>query len=413
MRSTTPRRRLFNTDIHGLEIWRSDDAGVSWRKTHDDVLSEVTYTYGYYFGQIRVAPNDAERIYVLGMPLITSSDGGKTFSGINPPSVHVDHHAWWIDAASPSRMIGGNDGGLDVSYDGGKSWLKLDAQPVGQFYTVGVDMAEPFNIYGGLQDNGTWKGSSEAKWDDAEAWSFIGGGDGMHVAVDPRDASVITGYQFGFYRSSKGHEVRPREKLGEPALRYNWNTPVILSPHNADVVYFGANRLFRSFDQGKSWSAISPDLTTSRNRGDVPYATITSLSESPKQFGLIWAGTDDGQVWVTSGGGNDWREVSAKLPRALGVARVRFAARARARLRQLQHLSQRRSRCVRVRHRGSGPQLEIDCRQPAGRSGQRDQGRSGERRSALCRQRPWRVRLARSRRPLGSARCRPAERAGA
>lgn len=305
---------LFDTDIHGLEIWRSDDAGTSWRKTHDDVLSEVTYTYGYYFGQIRVAPDDAERIYVLGMPLITSNDGGRTFSGINPPSVHVDHHAWWIDAANPSRMIGGNDGGLDVSYDGGKTWLKLDAQPVGQFYTVGVDMAEPFNIYGGLQDNGTWKGSSEAKWDDAEAWSFIGGGDGMHVAIDPRDASVITGYQFGFYRSSKGHEVRPREKLGEPALRYNWNTPVILSPHNADVVYFGANRLFRSFDQGKSWAAISPDLTTSRDRGDVPYATITSLSESPKQFGLVWAGTDDGQVWVTSGGGNDWREVSAKLP---------------------------------------------------------------------------------------------------
>jgi photosystem II stability/assembly factor-like uncharacterized protein len=305
---------LFNTDIHGLELWRSDDAGASWRKTHDDMLSEVTYTYGYYFGQVRVSPTDAERVYLLGVPVITSGDGGKTFSGMNPPSVHVDHHAWWIDAANPSRMIGGNDGGLDVSYDGGKSWLKLDAQPVGQFYTVGVDLAEPFNIYGGLQDNGTWKGSSEAKWDDAEAWSFIGGGDGMHVAIDPRDASVITGYQFGFYRSSKGHEVRPREKLGDPALRYNWNTPVILSPHNADVVYFGANRLFRSFDQGKTWAAISADLTNSRNRGDVPYATITSLSESPKQFGLIWAGTDDGQVWVTSGGGNDWREVSAKLP---------------------------------------------------------------------------------------------------
>jgi photosystem II stability/assembly factor-like uncharacterized protein len=305
---------LFNTDIHGLEIWRSDDAGASWRKTHDDVLTQVTYTYGYYFGQIRVAPDDAERIYVLGVPVITSADGGKTFSGMNPPSVHVDHHAWWIDAANPRRMIGGNDGGLDVSYDGGKTWLKLDAQPVGQFYTIGVDMAEPFNVYGGLQDNGTWKGSSTAKWDDADAWSFIGGGDGMHVAIDPRDATVYTGYQFGFYRSSKGHEVRPREPLGAPALRYNWNTPVVLSSHNPDVVYYAANRLFRSFDQGKTWSAISADLTTSTQRGDVPYATITSISESPKQFGLIWAGTDDGHVWVTTGGGNDWREVSANLP---------------------------------------------------------------------------------------------------
>ncbi len=305
---------LFNTDIHGLEVWRSDDAGATWRKTHADVLSEVNYTYGYYFGQIRVSPTNADLIYLLGMPVITSSDGGKTFTGMNPPSVHVDHHAWWIDAANPERMIGGNDGGLDISYDGGKTWLKLDAQPVGQFYTVGVDMAEPFNIYGGLQDNGTWKGSSEARWDDADAWSFIGGGDGMHVAIDPRDATVYTGYQFGFYRSSAGHEVRPREKLGTPALRYNWNTPVLLSPHNPDVVYFGANQLFRSFDRGRTWGAISPDLTTSTQRGDVPYATITSVSESPKQFGLIWAGTDDGHVWITTGGGNDWREVSAKLP---------------------------------------------------------------------------------------------------
>ena len=305
---------LFDTDIHGLEIWRSDDAGATWRKTHDDVLAEVTYTYGYYFGQIRVSPKNPDEIYVLGVPVIHSRDGGKTFSGMNPPSVHVDHHAWWIDAANPSRMIGGNDGGLDVSYDGGKTWLKLDAQPVGQFYTVGVDMAEPFNIYGGLQDNGTWKGSSAAKWDDADAWHFIGGGDGMHVAIDPRDATVYTGYQFGFYRSSAGHELRPREKLGDPALRYNWNTPVLLSPHNADIVYYAANRLFRSFDKGRTWTAISADLSTSRQRGDVPYATITSISESPKQFGLIWAGTDDGQVWVTTGGGNDWREVSAKLP---------------------------------------------------------------------------------------------------
>lgn len=305
---------LFDTDIRGLEIWRSDDAGASWRKTHDDVLSEVTYTYGYYFGQIRVSPTNPEQLYVLGVPVIASDDGGKTFRGMNPPSVHVDHHAWWIDAAHPQRMIGGNDGGLDISYDGGQTWLKLDAQPVGQFYTIGVDMAEPFNIYGGLQDNGTWKGSSEARWDDAGAWSFIGGGDGMHVAIDPRDATVYSGYQFGFYRSSAGHELRPREALGAPPLRYNWNTPVVLSPHNADVVYYAANRLFRSFDQGRTWAPISDDLTTSTQRGDVPYATITSVSESPKQFGLIWAGTDDGHVWVTTGGGNDWRDVSAKLP---------------------------------------------------------------------------------------------------
>jgi photosystem II stability/assembly factor-like uncharacterized protein len=308
---------LFNTDIRGLEIYRSDDAGTSWKRTHDRPLSEVTYTYGYYFGQLRVAPDNADRIYVLGMPVITSADGGKTFSGMNHPDVHVDHHAWWIDHNNAQRIVNGNDGGVDVSYDGGKSWLKLDRQPVGQFYSINVDMEEPYNVYGGLQDNGTLKGSSRTRWELGEDWSMIGGGDGMHVAIDTRDNTVYTGYQFGNYGRSgpdgRG-EVRPREKLKEPALRYNWNTPVILSTHNQDVVYFAANKLFRSFDQGKSWTPISGDLTTSRNRGNVPYATITSISESSRQFGLIWAGTDDGNVWVTSGGGNDWRNVSARLP---------------------------------------------------------------------------------------------------
>ncbi len=308
---------LFNTDIRGLEIYRSDDAGANWKRTHERPLSEVTYTYGYYFGQLRVAPDDANRLYVLGMPLITSADGGKTFTGMNHPHVHVDHHAWWIDRENPSRMLNGNDGGVDVSYDGGASWLKLDRQPVGQFYSINVDMAEPYNVYGGLQDNGTLKGSSRTRWELGEDWTSIGGGDGMHVAIDSRDDTVYTGYQFGFYNrqgADGGGSVRPREKIKESALRYNWNTPVVLSTHNQDVVYFAANKLFRSFDQGKSWSAISGDLTTSRNRGNVPFATITSISESTRQFGLIWAGTDDGNVWVTTGGGNDWRNVSARLP---------------------------------------------------------------------------------------------------
>jgi len=308
---------LFNTDIRGLEIYRSDDAGLSWKRTHDRPLSEVTYTYGYYFGQLRVAPDNVDQIYVLGVPLISSSDGGKTFHGMNHPDVHVDHHAWWIDPAYPNRMVNGNDGGVDISYDGGKTWLKLDRQPVGQFYTVNVDMDTPYNVYGGLQDNGTLKGSSRTRPEYGEDWAEIGGGDGMHVAIDNRDNTVYSGYQFGYYQRSSGPDprsVRPRSVLKEPALRYNWNTPVMLSTHNQDVVYFAANKLFRSFDKGLSWTAISPDLSTSKHRGDVPYATITSISESPLQFGLLWAGTDDGNVWVTTGGGNDWRKVSARLP---------------------------------------------------------------------------------------------------
>lgn len=317
---------LFNTDIKGLEIYRSDDGGDTWRKTHEGPVDQVVYSYGYYFGQIRVAPDNPEQVYVVGVPIISSDDGGKTFhGGMNDPDVHVDYHAWWINPDNTEHMILGNDGGIDMTYDGGKSWIKLDAQPVGQFYAINVDMAEPYNIYGGLQDNGTLKGSSRNDWRDGPSWTRIFGGDGFYAAIDDDDGQTYVGFQFGNYaRLGNGApaDVRPRDGLGEPALRYNWMTPVILSPHNPDVVYFGANKLFRSMDEGDSWSAISPDLSVSDNRGDVPYATITTVSESPLQFGLIWAGTDDGQVWVTASAGNEWNNVSDGLPADRWVTRV-------------------------------------------------------------------------------------------
>ncbi len=308
---------LFNTDIKGLEIYRSNDAGKTWARTHAEPLREVTYTYGYYFSTIRVAPDNPEQVYVVGVPMIESKDGGKNWHTLQTADVHVDYHAWWIDPNFPQRMMVGNDGGVDMSYDGGKSWVKLDKQPVGQFYAINVDMAEPYNVYGGLQDNGTYKGSSKTKWELGEDWDFLSGGDGMHVGVDTRDNKTIyTGYQFGWYQRSDGQEVRPRSGINEAPLRYNWNTPVILSAHNQDIVYFGANKLFRSLDQGETWSAISPDLSQSLNRGDVPFATITTISESPKQFGLIWAGTDDGRVHVSESGGQTWLEVGTNLPDA-------------------------------------------------------------------------------------------------
>ena len=316
---------LFNTDIRGIEVWRSDDAGASWRRTHDEPIRQVVYTYGYYFGQIRVAPDDPDRIYVLGVPLITSADGGKTFSGINGRDVHVDHQSFWIDPNFPERVITGNDGGLDVSYDGGASWLKLDAQPIGQFYTVAVDLADPYNVYGGLQDNGVYKGSSRSR-PAIDPWQKIGGGDGMYIQVDPRDdQTTYLGLQFGYYQRigpDGGHEVRPRDKLKEPALRYNWSSPILLSEHNADVLYFGANKLYRSLDQGETWQAISPDLSRSENRGDVPFGTLTTISESPSEFGLLWAGTDDGYIHVSDDGGREWRDVSSGLPKDRWVSRV-------------------------------------------------------------------------------------------
>ena len=328
---------LFNTDIQGLQVWRSDDGGESWRKTHEDPLDEVAYTYGYYFGQMRVSPTDPDEMYVLGVPIVKSTDGGESWTNVNEPQVHVDHHALWINPEHPQHLMLGNDGGLDVSFDGGKSWLKLDAQPVGQFYTVNVDMAEPYNVYGGLQDNGTMKCSSTNDWTTGPNCQRIGGGDGMYVAIDPRDnETVFSGYQFGYYtrKDNKGRtEVRPRDHFGddEPALRYNWNTPVVLSPHNPEVVYFGTNQLYRSMDQGKTWSPISADVSNSKERGDVPFATITTISESPLAFGLIWVGTDDGELWLTESGGHRWVEGDDRLPRDRWVSRVEASRHARDR----------------------------------------------------------------------------------
>ncbi len=314
---------LFNTDIKGLEVYRSDDGGKTFTKTHDKPLSNVVFTYGYYFGKIHVDPNDADTIYTMGVPLIKSQDGGKTWESLYDPKVHVDYHEVWIDPNDSQHIIAANDGGADESYDQGKHWRKLDYQPVGQFYTVAVDMEKPYNVYGGLQDNGTLKGSSTNDWKDGESWERIFGGDGMHVSVDKN--TVYVGYQFGNnFRLEDGQSksIKPPNYLNEKPLRYNWNTPVILSPHNKDIIYYGANKLFRSFDKGETWHAISKDLTQSLKYGDVPYATITSISESPLEFGRLVVGTDDGLVWVSKDGGVKWTNVSKKLPKKLWVSRV-------------------------------------------------------------------------------------------
>ena len=314
---------LFNTDIKGLEVYRSDDAGAHFSKTHDLPLSNVVFTYGYYFGKIMVDPNDANTIYTMGVPLIKSIDGGKNWTSLYDDNVHGDYHDLWIDQKNSNHLITGNDGGADESYDGGTNWRKLDYQPVGQFYTVAVDQAEPYNVYGGLQDNGTLKGSSQSDWHDGESWKRIFGGDGMHVSVN--GDTVYVGYQFGNNFRIENHKptsIKPPNYINEKPLRYNWNTPVVLSSHNPDIVYYGANKLFRSFDKGETYKAISKDLTQSLKYGDVPYATITSISESPLEFGRIIVGTDDGMVWVTEDDGHSWKNVGKKLPKKIWVSRV-------------------------------------------------------------------------------------------
>jgi len=309
---------LFNTDIQGLVVYRSDDAGAHWQRANEKPLRDVYYTYGYYFGQLRVAPNDAQHVYAEGLPLIESKDGGKSWRGLNDPDVHVDYHELLIDPAEPQRMLAGNDGGAYITYDGGLHWQTFARIPVGQFYSVTYDMADPYNVYGGLQDNGASMGSSQTDWQRNDDWKDVGGGDGMYVQVDPRDNKTIyAGYQFGYYTRTGPdgrHEVRPRPSFGSAPLRWNWTTPIELSPHNQDIVYMGANKLFRSLDKAESWQAISPDLSSSRERGNVPYASIVTLAESPKTFGQIWVGTDDGNVWVTPDGGVQWNHVDAGLP---------------------------------------------------------------------------------------------------
>ncbi len=317
---------LFSADIRGIEVWRSDDAGITWRRMNPEPIRQAVYTYGYYFGQIRAAPDDVDRVYVLGVPLLVSEDGGVTWRGTAGRRVHGDHQAMWIDPEQSQHVVLGNDGGLDVTFDGGKTWLSLSTVSVGQFYTVAVDMADPYNIYGGLQDNGVLKGSSRSRPNITSSWERAGGGDGMWAQIDPRDnATYYAGSQFGYYFRSgpAGYQrVKPRNGVLEEPLRYNWLTPILLSSHNADVLYYGANKMFRSMDQGETFTALSDDLTHSSNRGDVPFATITVVAESPKRFGLLWVGTDDGHVYVTRSSGAEWTEVSGGLPRDRWVSRV-------------------------------------------------------------------------------------------
>ena len=324
---------LFETPIYGAQVYRSDNAGLSWVKTHAKPI-ELYSTYGYYFGKVFVSPSNPDKIAITGVGVLLSTDGGKTFNAIGKENVHADHHFVWMNGARDSHMIIGNDGGCNITYDNGAHWFKANTPAVGQFYNIAIDMAKPYNVYGGLQDNGTWFGSSTTKesydWYDSghNPYTMIGGGDGMQVQVDWRDnKTVYSGSQFGFYSrqnlaTKERKNVRPMRDLGEPAVRYNWQSPILLSRHNQDVFYFGSNKFHRSMSKGDSLVTLSTDLTTNPTQGDVPFGTTTTISESPIRFGLIYVGTDDGNVQVSKDGGNSFTMISQKLPKGLYVSRV-------------------------------------------------------------------------------------------
>ena len=343
---------LFDSPVTGCEVYRSDDAGKSWRKVNTTDLFRLGYTYGYYFGRIAVSPMDENKIIVCGLPLLISRDGGKTFSSIDGSNTHGDHHAVWINPQRDSHLIDCDDGGVHITYDDGKNWFKANTPPVGQFYSVNADMAKPYNVYGGLQDNGVWCGASTSSPDD-RSWlqrgendfRFLYGGDGMQVQVDTRDNNTVyTGFQFGYYAridksTGAAKSIHPKNDLGEPNFRFKWQTPIWLSRHNQDIIYMGTNRFVRSLNKGDDMRAISTDLTRHDRTGDVPFNTIVAICESPLRFGLIYCGTDDGLVWISKDDGYTWKNISdnlyrmhAKVPQNLSVARVTASAFAEGRL---------------------------------------------------------------------------------
>jgi len=317
-------------------VYRSDDAGRSWTK-----LSSAN-PRPMYFSQIRIDPNDDSRIYVLGVQLFVSDDGGRTFRNTGARNIHVDFHAMWVDPANSSHLMIGGDGGVGISYDRSATYVYLNNLPVGQFYHVAHDRRRPYTVCGGLQDNNTWCGPSAVRSRDGignDEWFVIGGGDGFVALVDPTDATVMyaesqNGRMNRVDRTTNERKtIRPEPPADSARDRWNWDTPMTLSPHDPATIFVGANRMYRSTDRGHSWVAVSPDLTTATNRdtlmlmgvknsdvrlarndGVSAFGTLSTLAESPSRAGIYWAGSDDGLVHVSRDAGGTWTNVTAKIP---------------------------------------------------------------------------------------------------
>ncbi len=335
---------LFETSVIGAEVYVTSNEGLTWNKTHDDYIEYLYNSYGYYFGMIEVSPTNSNEVYIAGVPILKSEDGGKSWSNINKENVHVDHHALWINPKREGHLINGNDGGVNISYDKGENWLKCNSPAVGQFYYVNVDEKDPYNIFGGAQDNGVWYGPSSytasKRWHSSGQYPYksIVGGDGMQVQIDSRNNDLVyAGLQFGNYyriniKSGDRERITPRHDLGQRPFRWNWQSPILLSSHNQDVIYMGSNHLHRSLDQGRTFKTISKDLSNGGQKGDVSYGTLSSISESPFTFGLIYTGSDDGVIQVSKDGGYSWERISNKLPQNMWVSRVQASSHVESRV---------------------------------------------------------------------------------
>lgn len=322
-------------------LWRSSDRGLHWTLVNS---SHNINNRPFYYTQVRVDPNDENHVFTLSGSFNMSTDGGKTFASVPGASMFGDHHALWIDPTDSRRMLSGTDGGFFITNDGGQHWDFKNKMPVAQPYHVGVDMADPYNVMAGFQDHEIWVGPSE-KWNQVGVregdWHRLRNmADGMYALADPRDPSII--YYDGHFgditrldrRNNEEHFIQPYPPgpAGAGAdiekYRFNWNSPIHMSPTNPDVVYYGGNVLFKTTDGGMNWSIISPDLTTNNKSeqrssgGPITtdntraefHCTIVSIAESPRDSKVIWAGTDDGNVQITRDGGAHWTNVAKNIP---------------------------------------------------------------------------------------------------
>jgi photosystem II stability/assembly factor-like uncharacterized protein len=339
----TPKGQPANQEL-SLEaggIFRSADKGETWTQVNSLVPRP------FYYGQIRADPSDAQRVWVLGVQMALSTDGGKTF-GTGGRGTHSDHHALWINPKDGKYLVLGNDGGLYFSRTGGKSWEAIRGMALGQFYGIAVDLRKPYRVYGGLQDNGSWGGPSATR---SEAgitladWRRVGGGDGFYCAVDPTDPdTVYCEMQYGGLRrvdlknlgakggkgakGGPGKMIKPggaaKGKGTGSGYRFNWSAPLLLSQHDSKTLYYGGNFLFKSTNRGDTWDKLGDDLTRGRKGVASFRHTITTIAESPLKAGLLYVGTDDGRVQLTRDGGKMWTDLSDNLP---GLPQERWVTR--------------------------------------------------------------------------------------
>ncbi len=328
---TKPSRVYATVESKKSGMYRSDDSGESWAWVGSSAMVEGR---PFYFSLLVADPKDENRVYKPGTFTVFSEDGGETFSGLMGRT-HADHHAFWINPDNPDHILVGTDGGLYASSDRGAHFTFRQSLPIAQFYHVSHDMADPYHVYGGLQDNGTWRAPSQAPAGvQNKHWDNIGFGDGFHAHVDRQDPDIVyvewQGGRIQRVRMSIGEakNIQPLPRKTDPKFRFNWNAPIHLSSNRPDTLYIGAQFLFRSRDRGESWNRISPDLTTNdpakqkqiESGGLTPdnstaenHCTLYTISESPLDENVIWTGSDDGVVQVTQNGGRGWHNVTRKI----------------------------------------------------------------------------------------------------